>query len=116
VVVFENGEIIYVGPAAGAPEPADGAIIREYPDRIILPGLVNTHTHIGMSLFRNLLEDLPSSDWFTHELEAERHRRSALAYDQQTLLGKIFPAASADFSPSEITTGASGRAASRSSP
>jgi 5-methylthioadenosine/S-adenosylhomocysteine deaminase len=73
VVVFENGEIVYVGPAAGAPEPADGAIIREYPDRIILPGLVNTHTHIGMSFFRNLLEDLPSSEWFAHELEAERH-------------------------------------------
>src|SRR2546430_4317661 len=63
LVVFENDEIVYVGPAEKAPEPTDGAIIHECPDRIILPGLVNTHTHIGMSLFRNLLEDLPSSEW-----------------------------------------------------
>ena len=73
LVVFENDEIVYVGPAEKAPEPTDGAIIHECPDRIILPGLVNTHTHIGMSLFRNLLEDLPSSEWFSRELEAERH-------------------------------------------
>src|SRR5712692_4628063 len=73
VVVFENGEITYVGPAESAPPPPDGALIHDCSDRIVLPGLVNSHTHIGMSFFRNLLEDLPSSDWFTYELTAEAH-------------------------------------------
>ena len=39
---------------------------------LILPGLINTHTHTGMSFFRNLLEDLSSLDWFRYEQEAER--------------------------------------------
>ncbi|MFN3691406.1 MAG: amidohydrolase family protein, partial [Fervidobacterium sp.] len=30
---------------------------------IIIPGFVNTHTHIGMSLLRGLAEDLNFDDW-----------------------------------------------------
>lgn len=71
VVVFDNGALSFVGPAAGAPPPLAGAHVQDCSDRIILPGLVNTHTHVGMTLFRGLLEDLPSSEWFAHELMAE---------------------------------------------
>jgi 5-methylthioadenosine/S-adenosylhomocysteine deaminase len=72
VVVFEGNRITYAGPAAGAPSPAPGAVLFDCQDRIVLPGLVNTHTHAGMTYFRNLLEDLPSADWFSYELAAER--------------------------------------------
>ena len=30
---------------------------------IIMPGLVNTHTHLPMTLFRGLADDLPLKDW-----------------------------------------------------
>ena len=66
VVVFEGNRITYAGPAAGAPSPAPGAVLFDCQDRIVLPGLVNTHTHAGMTYFRNLLEDLPSADWFSY--------------------------------------------------
>jgi 5-methylthioadenosine/S-adenosylhomocysteine deaminase len=72
VVAFEGNQITYAGPAAGAPSPAPGAVLFDCQDRIVLPGLVNTHTHAGMTYFRNLLEDLPSADWFSYELAAER--------------------------------------------
>lgn len=35
-------------------------------DKITLPGLINTHTHIPMSLFRNYADDLPFWEWL-HE-------------------------------------------------
>ena len=30
---------------------------------IVMPGLVNTHTHLPMTLFRGLADDLPLMDW-----------------------------------------------------
>ncbi|MGK5088182.1 amidohydrolase [Bdellovibrionota bacterium FG-2] len=32
-------------------------------DQVVLPGLVNAHTHLPMSLFRGLADDLPFNDW-----------------------------------------------------
>ncbi len=32
-------------------------------DYLLIPGLVNTHTHIPMSVFKGLAEDLPLNDW-----------------------------------------------------
>lgn len=72
IVSFENERITYVGPALGAPPPANGAVVHDCANRVIMPGLVNAHTHTGMNYFRNLLEDLPSVDWFAHELVAEQ--------------------------------------------
>lgn len=73
VVIFEQGRLTFVGPASSAPPPADDAVIHDCTDRLILPGLINTHTHTGMSYFRNLLEDLPSANWFRYELAAEQY-------------------------------------------
>jgi 5-methylthioadenosine/S-adenosylhomocysteine deaminase len=39
---------------------------------IIMPGLVNTHTHVPMSLFRGLADDLPLTEWLNdHIFKAE---------------------------------------------
>ena len=35
------------------------------PDAILAPGLVNTHTHVPMSLFRGIADDLPLQKWLT---------------------------------------------------
>lgn len=35
---------------------------------IIMPGLVNTHTHAAMTLFRGLADDLPLMDWLNHHI------------------------------------------------
>ena len=32
-------------------------------DKIVLPGLINGHTHLPMSLFRGLADDLPFEEW-----------------------------------------------------
>ncbi|MFI5198414.1 MAG: amidohydrolase family protein [Thermoanaerobaculia bacterium] len=35
------------------------------PRSVVLPGLVNTHTHAAMSLFRGIADDLPLMEWLT---------------------------------------------------
>ena len=35
---------------------------------LIMPGLVNTHTHLPMVCFRGMADDLPLMDWLTHHI------------------------------------------------
>src|SRR4051812_3176473 len=58
-VVENGGKIIYVGPSAGAPAGED----HELGESILMPGLVNTHTHLELTVMRGFLEDLDFSDW-----------------------------------------------------
>jgi 5-methylthioadenosine/S-adenosylhomocysteine deaminase len=52
-----------------------------YKDDIILPGLINTHTHAAMTCFRGLADDLPLEIWLNeHIFPAERHISRDLVY------------------------------------
>ncbi len=37
-------------------------------DGLILPGLINTHTHLPMVCFRGLADDLPLMEWLNHHI------------------------------------------------
>ena len=70
-VGIADGRIAGVGsmadplPTAVETEDAGGGIV--------MPGLVNTHTHLPMTLFRGLADDLPLETWLTDRIfEAER--------------------------------------------
>ena len=34
--------------------------------QVVLPGLINTHTHVPMTLYRGLADDLPLMEWLEH--------------------------------------------------
>ena len=62
-VAIRGDEIVAVGPpgelaARFAPDRA-----LDYPQGLIMPGLINAHTHAAMSLFRGLADDLPLETW-----------------------------------------------------
>jgi 5-methylthioadenosine/S-adenosylhomocysteine deaminase len=41
---------------------------------LLMPGLVNAHTHVSMTLFRGLADDLPLMEWLTeHIFPREKH-------------------------------------------
>src|SRR3954471_12170921 len=61
VLDVEDGEIRWTGTAADAPE-APGAETVELPG-ILMPGLVNSHSHAPMVLFRGQAEGLPLDRW-----------------------------------------------------
>ncbi|MBA3030194.1 MAG: amidohydrolase [Desulfobacteraceae bacterium] len=69
--IIENGmigikkdRIAHVGRIVEGPGQALKVI--DAKGGIILPGLVNAHTHAAMSLFRGLADDLPLMDWLNH--------------------------------------------------
>jgi 5-methylthioadenosine/S-adenosylhomocysteine deaminase len=64
-VAIEGGAIVAVGTAAdlGARYSAFERI--EASGQIIMPGLINTHTHAPMVLFRGLADDMALMDWLT---------------------------------------------------
>ena len=61
VLDVDGGRITWVGPASDAP-PAPDAETVELPG-VLLPGLVNVHSHAPMVLFRGQGEGLPLDRW-----------------------------------------------------
>jgi 5-methylthioadenosine/S-adenosylhomocysteine deaminase len=61
VVDVAEGAIRWVGSAAEAPPPGDAEVV-ELPG-VLLPGLVNAHSHAPMVLFRGQGEGLPLDRW-----------------------------------------------------
>jgi 5-methylthioadenosine/S-adenosylhomocysteine deaminase len=58
-VAVDGARIAYVGPRSRAPDGED----RELGDALLLPGLVNAHTHLELTAMRGLLEGLAFPEW-----------------------------------------------------
>ena len=68
--VIENGavavasdHILAAGPRAEIEKNYTAAQRLDRPNSILAPGLINTHTHAPMSLFRGVADDLNLQDW-----------------------------------------------------
>lgn len=62
-IAVTEGRIVAVLPAAQARSRfKPGADVRR-PDHVVFPGLVNTHTHAAMTLFRGYADDMPLTRW-----------------------------------------------------
>ncbi len=71
-VGVSGDRIAAVGRGVPSPLPAAGEVI-DTRGGILMPGLVNTHTHLPMTLFRGLADDLPLDVWLNdHIFPAER--------------------------------------------
>ena len=62
-VVVDNGRIVALVPAAEAVSSFAAEKVIERPDHVLIPGLINAHTHAAMTLFRGLADDLPLQEW-----------------------------------------------------
>lgn len=63
VVAIADGRIIDLLPAAEARSKYQPSVTIERPGHLLLPGLINAHTHAAMTLFRGLADDLPLEKW-----------------------------------------------------
>lgn len=50
------------------------------PDHVLIPGLVNLHTHAAMSLMRGLADDLPLMEWLNHHIWPAESRHVSPAF------------------------------------
>ena len=62
-VAIADGHIAAVGPAEELLEMAPSGDVLNAGNCLILPGFVNTHTHLAMSLLRGIADDLPLMQW-----------------------------------------------------
>ena len=62
-VAIRNGRIVAVLPTAEALARYSAAEVLDRPDHVLLPGLVNAHTHAAMVLLRGRAENLRLGPW-----------------------------------------------------
>jgi 5-methylthioadenosine/S-adenosylhomocysteine deaminase len=62
-LVIQDGTIQAIMPRDKAVSTYPGAEHRHRPGHVLIPGLVNAHTHSGMSLLRGVGSDRPLMDW-----------------------------------------------------
>ncbi|BFM08116.1 amidohydrolase family protein [Halioxenophilus aromaticivorans] len=73
-VVVDNGEIVAVGPAKDIYRDYQSTHVIPGDGRVVMPGLINGHTHTAMTLFRGIADDTELMTWLQNTifpLEAE---------------------------------------------
>ncbi|MHB1651060.1 MAG: amidohydrolase [Desulfitobacteriaceae bacterium] len=67
-IAIEDNTIISVGPRGSAPPDWTPERILDYPHDVVMPGLINTHTHAAMTLLRSYADDLPLMPWLENKV------------------------------------------------
>lgn len=64
-IAVRDGKIVYVGDGKNLPPNSRPKQFINANGKVIIPGLINTHTHVPMTLFRGIADDLDLQDWLT---------------------------------------------------
>jgi len=67
-IVIDDGRIADILPSASVSEQYTASIEKNYHQHLLMPGLINAHTHSPMSLFRGIANDLPLEDWLHNHI------------------------------------------------
>jgi len=65
VVLIRGDRLSYVGPRRGAPEVPATARALDLPGHVVIPGLVNVHTHTILTMVRGVAEDMGFAPAYT---------------------------------------------------
>lgn len=67
-LIIRDGEIVDVAPSSSIDSQYDYQEHIDLPNQLLMPGLINTHGHAAMSLFRGLADDLPLMEWLENHI------------------------------------------------
>lgn len=70
-VAVRDGRIVQVGPAVEVLAAAPRAERVELAHHLLMPGMVNAHTHLSMTMFRGFTDDLDLGDFLGRVVPAE---------------------------------------------
>jgi 5-methylthioadenosine/S-adenosylhomocysteine deaminase len=62
-VLVAEGRIAGLGPKTALQQQYPNATCTELPGQLMMPGLINGHSHAAMNLLRGAADDLPLHDW-----------------------------------------------------
>jgi len=65
VVLISGDKFEFVGTRSELGTRGRGAKTIDATGKVIIPGLINTHTHVPMSLFRGIADDMDLQEWLT---------------------------------------------------
>ena len=81
MLLIEGSRITYCGPAKAEDGPPSQRRCLDARGGLIMPGLINGHTHAAMTLMRGLADDLPLDLWLNqHIFPAERNLTPEAVY------------------------------------
>lgn len=66
-IAVDNGKIVSVGDAS-IEYPYRGKVFHSFSEHVVVPGLINAHTHSPMVLFRGVADDLPLKEWLEQHI------------------------------------------------
>ncbi len=88
-IAIEDDRIVDVGKTEDIEREHPSEVIIDATEKAIIPGLINTHTHLGGSFLRGLADGLPLAEWFQKViLPSRKYVTSKTAYIF-TMLGCI---------------------------
>src|SRR5215210_4353069 len=64
-IAVRGGRIVAVGPRAEVQAKYNARETIDATGKVVIPGLINGHTHVPMTLFRGLADDLDLNEWLT---------------------------------------------------
>ena len=79
-LAVQGGKILELLPRELALERYAPIQVYERPNHVLMPGLVNAHTHAAMTLMRGFADDLPLKEWLTEKVWPTEMRFAAPEY------------------------------------
>jgi 5-methylthioadenosine/S-adenosylhomocysteine deaminase len=67
-LLVDDGRIVALAPLASVDRDYTAREHVVLPQHVLIPGLVNAHTHAAMSLFRGIADDLPLARWLSEHI------------------------------------------------
>lgn len=72
-LVMQDDCIAAVGPTDAVSSEFPHAYVIDARDRVLLPGLINTHTHLSMTMLRSIADDIEAVKWLPVVWAVEKH-------------------------------------------
>ncbi len=62
-LIIDKGYIIEIGESAAIGYKYKAAKVIDAKGKMVMPGLINAHTHAAMTIFRGIADDIPLKEW-----------------------------------------------------
>ncbi len=85
ILIGADGRIAAVGPDAAVPTPPDAQTL-DLGRAVLIPGLVNVHTHLELTGFEDLTPDRPFREWILN-IRERKERRSQAGFLEAAMAG-----------------------------
>lgn len=86
-IAIHDGRIVDLLPKQDVLSKYSSDVEIDLKDHLLIPGLINTHTHSPMSLMRGLADDLPLMDWLNNHIwpAEQKHVSAEFVFDGSLL-------------------------------